>query len=104
MPPRRPHEYDDDLGPGAKLFARWETERDVIRYAVLLLELVDSGWRPVALFDCSHDGHNDRHRYDRNGQKGPAERFHHGSPGEAMRAAVELIRTDYERMIQQWRR
>jgi hypothetical protein len=104
MPPRRTQGFRIGLSSTARLRARWETERDVVRYAVLLLTLVGSEWRPVALFDCSHDGRNDHHRYDRDGVKGPAVRFHHGAPGEAMRAAIELIRTDHERMIERWHR
>jgi hypothetical protein len=30
--------------------------------------------------------------------------FHYGTPGEAMDDAIDLIRTDYERIIERWRR
>jgi hypothetical protein len=104
MPPRRTHELDNELAPDARIHSRWETERDVVRFAALLLAWVDGAWRAVMLFDCSHDDRNDRHRYDRDGTKHPAEPFHTGSPAEAMRAASSLIRTDYRRMIEQWQR
>jgi hypothetical protein len=91
------------LGPDTRLRARWETERDVVRYAVLLLARIDGTWHPVELFDCSHGDRNDRHPYGADGVKGAAERFHHGTPGEAMRTAIDLIRADYARMIERWR-
>ena len=86
------------------MYARWETERDVVRFAVVLLTRSHGAWQTVELFDCSHDGRNDRHRYSHDGVKGPAEVFHHGTPGEAMRDAFDLIRSSHERMIERWRR
>lgn len=103
MPPRRVQGFIDDLDAHSRLHARWTTERDVVRYAVLLLVLIDDIWRPVVLFDCSHDERNDRHDYTRRGIKGPAVIFHHGSPGEAMRIAIGLIRDHHQRMIGSWR-
>jgi hypothetical protein len=85
------------------MLLRWDVERDIVSFAVVLVAWTGGSWRPITLFDCSHDGHNDRHRYDRTGRKGPAEPFHDGTPGEAYRAAVDLIRIDYERMIERWR-
>jgi len=38
------------------------------------------------------------------GVKEEPENFHHGTPAAAFRAAVELIRDDYERMIERWQR
>lgn len=102
MPPRRVHERDDLIDLDVRLYARWETERDVVRFAVLLLVWADEAWRPVELFDCSHGERNDRHIYAVDGTKGPARTFHHGTPGEAMRAATGLILTDYRRMIDRW--
>jgi len=102
MPPRRTRERHERLAYGAHLYARWEIERDVVRFAVVLLAW-DDGWRTVELFDCSHEGHNDRHRYERDGTKGPARPFHRGTPGEAMRDAISLICADHRRMIERWR-
>ncbi len=103
MPPRRTQDFDEPVSRDARMHARWETERDVVRFAVLLLTRAGGEWQPVALFDCSHDERNDRHVYGRDG-KGPAEPFHDGTPGEAMRAAIELIRMENERMIEEWQR
>ena len=102
MPPRRLHGFREPAGDHAELLARWETERDIVRYAVMLLVLVDDRRMPVVLFDCSHDERNDRHDYTRNGIKGLAVIFHYGTPGEAMRDAIALIREGHERMIESW--
>lgn len=104
MPPRRTHAWENNLTAEAQIIVRWETERDVVRFAVMLLAAVGNTWRTVVLFDCSHDDRNDRHRYTFDGVKGQAETFHRGTPGKAMRDATHLIRTDYRRMIEQWRR
>ena len=83
---------------------RWETEQAVVGYAVTLLAEIDSAWRTVVLFDCTHADRNDRHRYSYEGLKYPAVIFHHGTPGEAMNDAIRLIGSDHERMIERWRR
>ena len=86
------------------MIVRWEIERDVVRFAVTLLARVDDMWQTVVVFDCSHDDRNDQHRYSYDGVKGAAVIFHHGPPGEAMSDAIDLIRTDHERIIERWRR
>jgi hypothetical protein len=83
---------------------RWDKERDIVKFAVALQFQTQNGWQNVELYDCSHPGKNDRHRYSREGVKGEPENFHDGTAAEAFRAAVELIRNDFERMIEQWRR
>ncbi len=103
MPPRREHSYEEILGRD-RMIVRWEIERDVVRFAVTLLASVDGAWRTVVVFDCSHGDRNDRHRYSYDGVKDPAVTFHHGTPGEAMHDAIDLIRTDHERIIERWRR
>ncbi len=103
MPPRRRHTWDDDLGIDSRILVRWETKRDVIGYAVMLLAEVDGEWRTVVLFDCTHGERNDRHRYSFDGVKGAAV-IHYGTPSEAMNDAIDLIQADYERMIERWRR
>lgn len=103
MPPRRERSYEEILGRN-RMIVRWEIERDVVRFAVTLLASVDGVWRTVVVFDCSHGDRNDRHRYSHDGVKGPAVTFHHGTPGEAMNDAIDLIRADHERIIERWRR
>jgi hypothetical protein len=101
---RRERSWEDELRPGVEILVRYETERVVVRFAVLLRVLVDDVWRPVELFDCSHGDRNDRHRYTQGGVKLPAHVFHHGTPGEAMNTAVVLTRRNHERMIEAWQR
>ncbi len=103
MPPRRERSYEETLGRN-KMIVRWEIERDVLRFAVTLPARVDGAWRTVVVFDCSHDDRNDRHRYSYDGVKGVAVTFHHGTPSEAMRDAIDSIRADHERIIERWRR
>lgn len=104
MPPRRAHRYEWEPAAGTRYIVRWETERDVVRYAVTLLAEVDGSWRTVVVFDCSHGDRNDRHRYSFDGVKGPAVIFHHGTPSEAMNDAIDLIKTSHERIIERWLR
>ncbi|MFL5817430.1 MAG: hypothetical protein ACJ76L_07500 [Conexibacter sp.] len=103
MPPRRERSYEETLGRN-KMIVRWEIEREVVRFAVTLLARVNGAWRTVVVFDCSHGDRNDRHRYSYDGVKGAAVTFHHGTPSEAMNDAINLIRADYERIIERWRR
>ncbi len=104
MPPRRRYERDEFLTLGVEMRCRWDVERDIVSFAVVLVAMTDGRWTPVELFDCSHGDRNDRHRYTIDGGKGPAEPFHHGSPSEAYRAAIDLIQIDFERMIERWER
>ena len=76
------HERRENLDPEVKLLARWETERDVIGYAVMLLARIEGAWRTVVLFDCTHGDRNDRHRYSFDGVKEPAVIFHMDLPAK----------------------
>jgi hypothetical protein len=104
MPLRRAHRWTRRLGSDGRIVVRWESERTVVAYAVMLLANVEGHWRTVVLFDCTHGDRNDRHRYSFDGIKGPAVIFHHGSPSEAMNDAIGLIKSDHEGMIERWRR
>jgi hypothetical protein len=89
----------------AVMSVRYSHDRGrVLRYAVVLLVLEDGDWQPVRLYDQSHQDHNDMHRYSRAEGKRAPENFHPGTSGEAMRAAMDLIRDGYPRMIEAWRR
>jgi hypothetical protein len=98
------HIRTEVLAHDVRMEVRWDKERDIVKFAVLLQLRTSGGWQNVELYDCSHSGENDRHRYSREGVKGEAENFHDGTPAEAFRAAVSLIRDNYERMIDQWQR
>jgi hypothetical protein len=86
------------------MHVRWTVEVDIVKFAVRLQARVAGKWANVVLYDCSHSGKNDRHRYSQGGHKGPAENFHDGTPAMAFRDAIDLIRSDFERMISEWRR
>lgn len=101
---RRRKERDEELSPGVGLLTRYEIERDIVRFANVLMVLDGGEWRTVDLFDCSHGDSNDHHRYDRDGYKHPAVVFHHGTPAEAYRTSMLLIKTEFRRMIERWRR
>ncbi len=74
---------------------------EVLDYAVILA--IDDGWavETVRVYDGAH-GFNEMHRYRRIGKKTPAEIFHHGTLGEGMRAAIALVRDDYQGLIAAW--
>ncbi len=95
----RRHTRTETLAHNVRMKVRWDKERDIVKFAVVLQYQTPDGWRNVELYDCSHSGQNDRHRYSQDGVKEEPENFHHGTPAAAFRAAVELIRDDYERMI-----
>lgn len=86
------------------MHVRHDAEIDVVAFAVVLVVELDGVARPVELFDCSHAGRNDRHRYTLDGEKGPAVHFHEGTAAEAYRSSLLLIQSSYERMIERWRR
>lgn len=76
--------------------------RRVLSYAVVLLTLHEGAWRPVRVYDNAH-GRNEMHRHTLRGGKRPAEEFHAGDFGEAMRTARDEILAGFETMIQAWR-
>jgi hypothetical protein len=99
------HRYRDvlDYEIGARLLVEFTTERQlVVNYAVILTVDDGGGKATARLYDGAH-GVNDMHRYARSGEKAPATKFHAGTLGEGMRAAIAAIRADYEEMIAGWR-
>jgi hypothetical protein len=46
---------------------------------------------------------NEMHRHNRGGAKAAAERFHAGTLGEGMRAAIVEVRANYQELIDAWR-
>jgi hypothetical protein len=99
------HRYRDvlDYGIGARLVVEFVTDRNiVVDYAVILTVDVESRAATVRVYDGAH-GLNDMHRHNSRGEKSQAERFHAGTLGEGMRAAIIAVRTDYKEMIAGWR-
>lgn len=96
--------YRDRLDTDAAMDVRFLTQGiSVVDYAIVLLAREHGLWHAVRVYDNTH-AVNDMHRYNRDGVKQPAETFHHGSAGEAMRSALDTIRDGYSEMIDSWRR
>jgi hypothetical protein len=97
-------DYHDWLDLEAAIEVRFVTRRsEVTHYAVLLLAYEHDDVCAVRLYDNAH-GNHDMHRYNREGIKQAAETFHQGSAGEAMRSAIEAVRSGYQGLIESWRR
>jgi hypothetical protein len=96
---------DADVAIDVRFITRRRITTQVTEYTVVLLVLEPpgGGWRAVRVYDNAH-GNHDMHRYSRDGVKQAAETSHHGSPGEAMRSAIEAVRGGYREMIDSWRR
>jgi hypothetical protein len=95
--------YRDWLDPEAAIEVRFVTRRsEVTGYAIVLLAFEQDELRAVRVYDNAHENH-DMHRYNREGVKQAAETFHRGSAGEAMRSAIEAVRSGYREMIESWR-
>lgn len=77
--------------------------RQVTNYVVVLTVEQDGEPRTVRLYDAAH-GLNEVHRYTLRGGKEAGNRFHAGTLGEGMRAAIDDIRRNYAAMIEGWRR
>lgn len=92
-------EFDIDVAIDVRFFTRQGVVAD---YTVVLLAKERGDWHAVRLYDNTH-AINDMHRYNRDGVKQPAETFHHGSAGEAMRSALDTVRGGYSEMIESWR-
>lgn len=96
--------YRDRLDLDAWIDVRFLTRRsEVTDYAVVLLAVEGGELCAVRVYDNAHQAH-DMHRYNREGVKQAAETFHQGSTGEAMRSAIEAVRSGYRGMIDSWRR
>lgn len=88
--------------PGAELIVWFLVDREeVTDYSVVLLVEAQGTTHPVRVYDNRH-GRNEMHRHTRGAGKQDAEVFHHGTAGEAMRAAIAEVRAGHERMIEAW--
>lgn len=75
--------------------------RDVTDYSIVLLVLVGERLETVRVYDGAH-GFNEMHRFTSDAGKQVATRFHPGTLGEGMRAAIEEVDRSYEAMIEGW--
>jgi hypothetical protein len=93
-----------DVALGASYRVEFTTRRrEVMDYSVVLTVEEDGVEQTVRVYDGAH-GVNELHRYTKPGGKQPAERFHGGTLGEGMRAAIDQVRATYAEMIESWRR
>lgn len=96
--------YRDQFDAEAEIEVRFVTRRGVlVEYAVVLLLEEDDRLHTVRVYDNAHGVH-DMHRYNRAGEKQPAEAFHYGSASEALQSALGAVRDGYREMIESWRR
>jgi hypothetical protein len=93
-----------DYEIGARIVVEFTlNRREVVDYAVVLIVDDEDGEAvTVRVYDGAHSV-NEMHRHDRAGEKAPAERFHAGTLGEDMRAAIAAVRSGYQEMIEAWR-
>lgn len=92
-----------DYDLGARIIVEFTTRgRDVVDYAVVLTVDHDGDSEIVRSYDGTH-GVNDMHRHSRASGKASAEKFHPGSLGEGMRAAITAVRANHKEMIDAWR-
>ena len=102
----RVHEtsYRTRLSFEAILDVRFLRQRnEVIDYVVVLLVQEGGVMKAVRVYDNTHGDH-DMHRYNRDGVKQAAETFHRGLAGEALRSAIDTVRSGHNEMIESWRR
>lgn len=99
----RYHQILDHLS-GITLWVDFKTKRGkVVDYTVALLVATPAGTETVRLYDGTH-GFNEMHRYTRSAGKQSGTRFHSGSLGQGMRAAIQEIKEGFVEMIEGWRR
>jgi hypothetical protein len=92
-----------DYGFGVTLSVDFTTVRgEVVDYAIVLRLATGDGVETIRVYDGAH-GYNEMHRYTRGGDKQTGTRFHSGTLGEGMRAAIEDVEDAYRAMIEGWK-
>jgi hypothetical protein len=92
-----------DFETGARIVVEFTVrQREVLDYAVILTVEREGQSAIVRSYDGTH-GVNEMHRHSRGGGKASAARFHAGTLGEGMRAAIVEVRANYQEMIDAWR-
>lgn len=95
-------EYPLRLSETAYAEVAYRTNRGrLTEYSIALMTKHGGLWHTVRVYDNAH-GLHDIHRHTLTGGKQRAETFHHGSAGEAYRAALREVRAGYEEMIAGW--
>ncbi len=97
-------EYDFALSDLAILFARLDTEHgEAVGYAVTLAAEENGELHTVRVYDNAH-GEPEMHRYNRAGEKQPAEQAPGATASEGFNIALDLISSGFTEMIDGWRR
>jgi hypothetical protein len=92
-----------DYEKGVRIVVEFTVRRrEVLDYAVILTVEQEGESAIVRSYDGTH-GVNEMHRHSRGGAKAAAARFHAGTLGEGMRAAIVEVRANYQQMIDAWR-
>lgn len=73
----------------------------VVDYRVVLLSGGPSEVVTIRVYDGAH-GYNEMHRYTQKGGKQTGKRFHSGTLGEGLSAAIGEAEQGYEAMIEGW--
>lgn len=97
-------DYEETLDGvlGAVLYVEFTTEgRHVVDYRVVLLLVAGASVQTIRVHDSAH-GFNEMHRYTRDSGKQTGVRFHRGTLGEGMRAAIVSVKDNYREMIEGW--
>ena len=99
-----PHYRDTlDYETGVRIVVEFTVrQREVLDYAVILTVEHQGESAIVRSYDGTH-GVNEMHRHSRGSGKAAAARFHAGTLGEGMRAAILEVRANYQEMIDAWR-
>ncbi len=94
--------YENDLDECGRVVLKVEFVTDgpdVVDYSLVLVADDGNGFVTIRVYDGAHSV-NEMHRYARTTGKQPAVRFHHGTLGEGMRAAMIEIADRYLQMIE----
>jgi hypothetical protein len=92
-----------DEGMRVSLHVEYSTRGpEVLSYSLVLTHTVGGRTETVRTYDAAHR-FNEMHRYTQSGGKQRGVRFHEGSLGEGMRAAMREIENGYREMIEGWR-
>jgi hypothetical protein len=97
------YDLELDFALGARALIDFWTERGmVVGYRVVLLAGTPNGWETIRVHDSAH-GFNEMHRYAQAGGKQTGTRFHSGTLGEGLNAAINETKSGYAVMIEGWR-
>jgi hypothetical protein len=93
-----------DLAGGVYLYVEFDSlGPEVTDYSLVLVVRTQGQIAIVRIYDAAH-GFNEMHRFTRRDGKQRGLRFHRGTLGEGMRAAMGSIKSNFQQMIEGWNR